>query len=506
MTFPWLTFLGLVPLVGAGILCLPVKQIARGVGMVFALLTAGVGIAVTVLFLGGVQLAEKAPWIPAFGAWWSVGLDGMAVVMILLTIVLVPIVLLAEWKVGGVGRWSPQAFFGLVLALESLSLFVFMATDVLLFYLFFEATLIPMYFLIGGFGGARRSYAAVKFLLFSLAGGLVMLASVVGLYVWSVRLTGTPTYLLSELGTLNLGTDIGRWLMVGFLLAFIVKAPMVPVHTWLPTAAEEATPGTSVLLVGILDKIGTFGMIRFCIGLFPEASQWVAPVMVVLALISIIYGAVAAIGSSNLLRLVAYTSISHFGFMVLGIYTFTGAGLSGSIFYMFNHGFSTAALFLVLGFLISRRGSALVSAYGGVQKLAPVLTGVFLMSGLSGLALPGMSSFVSEFMVLAGTWSRQPVVAAVATLGTVLAAVYILSMFQRTMTGGVTADVARTFTADATAREKWVAAPLLAVILLLGFLPNLALTVIEPVAQATMKTMSTVGVTEPVAPLREEAK
>ena len=279
-----------------------------------------------------------------------------------------------------------------------------------MFYLFFEATLIPMYFLIGGFGGPRRAYAAVKFLLFSLAGGLVMLASVIGLYVWSVRLTGAPTYLLSDLSKLDLGTDIGRWLMLGFLIAFIVKAPMVPVHTWLPTATEQSTPGTSVLLVGILDKIGTFGMIRFCLGLFPEASQWVAPVMVVLALISIIYGAVAAIGSTNLLRLVAYTSISHFGFMVLGIYTFTSAGITGSIFYMLNHGFSTAALFLVLGFLITRRGSALVGAYGGVQKLAPVLTGVFLMAGLSGLALPGMSSFVSEFMVLAGTWSRQPVV------------------------------------------------------------------------------------------------
>ena len=503
MTFPWLTFLGLVPLVGAGVMCLPIKQIARGVAMVFALLTVVVAIGVTVLYVGGTPLAEKAPWIPAFGAWWSVGLDGMALVMVLLTAVLVPIVLLAEWHVTGTGRWNAQAFFGLVLVLESLSLFVFMSTDVLLFYLFFEATLIPMYFLIGGFGGPRRAYAAVKFLLFSLAGGLVMLASVIGLYVWSIRLTGTPTYLLSELSKLDLGTNIGRWLMLGFLIAFIVKAPMVPVHTWLPTATEQSTPGTSVLLVGILDKIGTFGMIRFCLGLFPEASQWVAPVMVVLALISIIYGAVAAIGSTNLLRLVAYTSISHFGFMVLGIYTFTSAGITGSIFYMLNHGFSTAALFLVLGFLITRRGSALVGDYGGVQKLAPVLTGVFLMAGLSGLALPGMSSFVSEFMVLAGTWSRQPVVGAIATLGTVLAAVYILLMFQRTMTGPVTLATAEHFTTDATAREKWVAAPLIAIILLLGFLPNIALGVIEPTAQ---QAMIQVKVTDPVAPLGEEAK
>ncbi|MGC3993974.1 MAG: NADH-quinone oxidoreductase subunit M [Propionicimonas sp.] len=505
MTFPLLTFLGLIPLVGAGVLCLPVKQIARGVGMVFALVTAVVGIAVAVVYAGGgaADLAEKSAWIPQFGAWWAIGVDGMALVMVLLTVLLVPVVLLAEWKVPGRDRWTPQVFFALVLALESLSLFVFMAQDVLLFYLFFEATLIPMYFLIGGFGGPRRAYAAVKFLLFSLGGGLIMLASVIGLYAVSVQLTGAPTYLLSELSQLQIDPMLGRWLMVGFLVAFIVKAPMVPVHTWLPTAAEESTPGTSVLLVGILDKIGTFGMIKFCLWLFPEASTWVAPAMVVLALISILYGAIAAIGSTNLLRLVAYTSISHFGFMVLGIYTFTSAGISGSIFYMVNHGFSTAALFLVIGFLISRRGSALVADYGGVQKVAPVLSGVFLMAGLSGLALPGMSSFVSEFMVLAGTWSRQPGVAAVATLGTVLAAVYILRMYQRTMTGPVTDEVARTFTTDATAREKWVAAPVLAVILLLGFAPNLALGVIEPVAQSTM---SHVGVSDPVAPLGEEAK
>ncbi|MCB0911071.1 MAG: NADH-quinone oxidoreductase subunit M [Propionibacteriaceae bacterium] len=503
MTFPWLTFLGLVPLVGAAVLCLPVKQIARGVGMVFAVATALVGIGVAVLYAGGADLTERAPWIPEFGAWWAVGLDGMSLVMVLLTVLLVPVVLLAEWKVGGRGRWTPQAFFGLVLALESLSVFVFLAQDVLLFYLFFEATLIPMYFLIGGFGGPRRSYAAVKFLLFSLAGGLVMLASVVGLYAVSVQLTGTPTYLLDQLMQLQIDPMLARWLMVGFLFAFVVKAPMVPVHTWLPTAAEESTPGTSVLLVGILDKIGTFGMIKFCLWLFPEASTWIAPVMVVLALISILYGAVAAIGSRNLLRLVAYTSISHFGFMVLGIYTFTSTGISGSIFYMVNHGFSTAALFLVIGFLISRRGSAMVDDFGGVQKVAPVLAGVFLMAGLSGLALPGMSSFVSEFMVLAGTWARQPAVAVVAVIGTVLAAVYILRMYQRTMTGPVTDEVRSTITTDATAREKWVAAPVLAVILLLGFVPNLALQVIEPVAQSTM---SHVGVTDPVPPLGEEAK
>lgn len=503
MSVPWLTVLGLIPLLGAGVLCFPVKGIAKGLGMAFALLTAGVAGGVTVLYTSGADLSVVAPWIPAFGASWALSLDGMSLMMVLLTVVLVPVVLLAEWKLFDTGafRWNAQVFFALVLALESLALFVFLAEDVLLFYLFFEATLIPMYFLIGGFGGARRSYAAVKFLLFSLAGGLVMLFSVIGLYGESTRLLGRPSFLISDLAALAFQPGTEMLLMVGFLIAFVIKAPMVPVHTWLPTAAEEGTPGTSVLLVGILDKIGTFGMIKFCLALFPDASREAGPVMIVLALISILYGAIAAIGSRNLLRLVAYTSVSHFGFMVLGIYTFTSAGMSGTVFYMFNHGFSTAALFLVLGFLISRRGSALVESFGGVQKVAPVLAGTTLVAGLSSLALPGMSSFVSEFMVMAGAWSREPWVGAVAALGTVLAAVYILLMYQRTMTGPVTDQVREHVTTDLGLRERWVMAPLIAVILALGFVPQVALTVIEPTVVATL---TQARISDPVVPLAQK--
>ncbi|MEA5118151.1 MAG: NADH-quinone oxidoreductase subunit M [Propionicimonas sp.] len=505
MTVPWLTLLGLIPLLGAAVLCLPLKQVAKGVGMAFALATAGVAFAVAGLYGSGTPLAELVPWIPQFGASWALGVDGMSLMMVLLTAVLTPVVLLAEWKLAGtsLSRWGSQAFFGLVLLLESLALFVFLADDVLLFYLFFEATLIPMYFLIGGYGGAKRSYAAVKFLIFGLAGGLIMLASVVGLYVESVRQLGAPSFLLSDLVGLTYSRELGLWLMAGFLVAFIIKAPMVPFHSWLPTAAEESTPGTSVLLVGVLDKIGTFGMIKFCLTLFPDASREIGPVMIVLALISILYGAVAAIGSKNLLRLVAYTSVSHFGFMVLGIYTFTTGGISGTIFYMLNHGFSTAVLFLVLGFLISRRGTAAVNAFGGVEKVAPVLAGSLLLAGLSALGLPGMSTFVSEFMVLAGTWSREPWVAAVAVLGTVLAAVYVLLMYQRTMTGPPTEQVLDTVTTDLGVREKTVAGLLVAVILALGFVPQLALTTIEPTA---VTVLTRAGISDPVAPFGEEAK
>ena len=496
-----LTALGLIPIVGAVVMCLPLGKAAKGLGLLFSLATLVAAVMVTAVNVADAPLADALPWIPAFGTYWALGLDGMGRVMVVLTAILTPIVLIAEWTMPErVGRWSARAFCGLVLLLEGLCLFVFMADDILLFYLLFEATLIPMYFLIGGFGGQRRGHAATKFLLFGLAGGLIMLVSVIGTYVWSTEVLGRPSYLISDLIGQSAGA-LGWPLMICFLIAFALKAPMVPVHTWLPTAAQEATPGTSVLMVGIMDKIGTFGMIKICLVLFPEESKAAAPVMIVLALISILYGALAAIGSKHLLRLVSYTSISHFGFMVLGIYTFTTAGLSGSVFYMVNHGFSTAALFLVVGFLIARRGSPQVADYGGVARVAPVLAGALLLGGLSGLALPGMSSFVSEFMVLAAAWSKLPWFGAIAALGTVLAAVYVLLMYQRTMTGPVTDAVREKVTSDLGFREKLVAFGLVGIMLVLGIAPKIALNTIDPMAAATM---TTVQATDPVAPFASE--
>ncbi|PIE18899.1 MAG: NADH-quinone oxidoreductase subunit M, partial [Arachnia propionica] len=401
------------------------------------------------LALSGVDLSEKLVWFRSLGAYYALDLDGMSLVMVALTAALTPTVLVAEWYVtsqrGSEGaKWSTKTFFALVLALESLSLFVFLAADVLLFYLFFEATLIPMYFLIAGWGGPDRAKAAMKFLIYSLAGGLIMLVAVAGLYAVSAD-AGDPSYLVSDLAALNISGTTGQWLFVGFFIAFAIKAPMVPVHTWLPDTAQQATPGASTMLVGILDKIGTFGMVRFCLGIFPDASKWATPVVLGLALLSIIWGGLMAIGSKNLLRLIAYTSVSHFGFMVFGIFAMTSVSMNGSIFYMVNHGFSTAALFLGVGFIIIRRGSAEITDFGGVQKVAPVLAGMFLVSGLSGLALPGMGSFVSEFMVMSGSWQRYPWLTAVATLGTVLAALYILLMYKRTMTGTAPKQVAERF-------------------------------------------------------------
>lgn len=494
MTFPWLTVLGLLPLVAGLLLFLPMgRGAARLLGFGASLLTLALAVATIATHLSGTDVALRVPWITPFGAWWALGLDGMGIAMVLLVAVLTPLVLLAEWEPPG-GRWSAQVFFALVLVLEGLSLFVFLATDVLLFYLFFEATLIPVYFLMVGFGGPRRGYAAVKFLLFSLAGGLLMLVSVVGLFT-VMDAAGEPSYLLADIARLGIDGDIGRWLMLGFLAAFVVKAPMVPFHTWLPDAAEQATPGTATLLVGVLDKIGTFGMIRFCLTVFPEASAWIAPFMTWFAVVSILWGALGAAASRNMMRLVAYTSVSHFGFMILGIYSVTTPSLTGSVFYMLNHGFSTAAMFLVVGFLVRRRGTADIGAFGGVQKVAPVAAGVLLLAGLSALSLPGMSTFVSEFLVIAGAWARNPVVAAVSLPGVVLAAVYVLRWYRLTMTGPLTAESATAFTGrDLTGGERWIVAPVIGVILLLGFLPGPAVAVVEPVAVATMQQL---GATDP---------
>ncbi len=488
MDFPVLTVLGLLPIVGGLVLFLPLKAAARPLGILVALATLGVAIWATVAYNDGADLSTTVTWIAPLGAYWALGLDGMGLSMIVMTAVLTPVVLLAGWNTGDPERprWTPQVFFALVLILEGMSVFVFSATDLLLFYLFFEATLIPMYFLIGGYGGRKRAAAALKFLLYSLFGGLIMLAAIVGTWVVSGD-SGTPTFLMSTLTGLVIDGQVGQWLFIGFMVGFAVKAPMVPLHTWLPDTAEQATPGTSILLVGVLDKIGTFGMIRFCLGLFPEAATWATPVVVILALISIIYGALAAIGSPDILRLIAYTSISHFGFMVLGIFAFTTQSLTGSMFYMVNHGFSTAALFLAAGFLITRRGSQRVADFGGVQKVTPVLAGVFLVSGLSGLALPGMASFVSEFLVLAGAWSRNPWIAGVAALGMVLSAVYILSLYQKTMTGPPTTTTATHFRRDLTAVERLVMVPVLGVLLVFGFFPQPIVQLVEPVATVSMQ-------------------
>src|SRR5215217_2095308 len=515
MTIPWLTILALLPAVGAVALIFTGVKAAKQIALVVSLITLVFAVIVATQFkIGyGMQLVEQVPWIKPLGAYYALGLDGLGLTLVLLVVIITPVVIIASWRDfdpidvrpelveepgqrGGTAlapKYDARMFFALVLAVQSCALYLFLATDVFLFYVFFEVILVPMYFLIGGFGpGPRRTYAAAKFLIFGLLGGFVMLASVIGLYVQSSR-AGAPSYLLSTLSQLDIATGTGRWLFVGFMLAFAIKAPLVPLHTWLPDAAEESTAGGATMMVGVMDKIGTFGMIRFCLGLFPEASQWATPVVLVLATISILYGAILAIGSRDIMRFIAYTSISHFGFIVLGIFAFTSQSLTGSTLYMRNHGLATAALFVMAGYLVKRRGSRDMSAYGGVDRVAPVLAGLLLFAGLNTLSLPGLGSFVSELMVLAGTFGRHPGYAVISTLAIVLAALYILIMYQRTMTGPVDPEVQEKVT-EINGRERLAMAPLVLLIFVLGVFPKPLLSIIEPTTQATMQH---VGVTDP---------
>ncbi|MEZ5094130.1 NADH-quinone oxidoreductase subunit M [Nocardioides sp.] len=491
--FPWLSLLILVPLVGAVVVALLprtsrdlVKQ--TGVGISLATLALALGAASQYTLGGGMQLEEQHAWVKPLGVHYALGVDGLGLLMVLLTAVLVPLVLVASWRDADEG--STTSFVAWVLALEALSIAVFTATDVFLFYVVFEATLIPAYFLIGGFGRPGRSRAAVKFLVYQLAGGLVMLASVIGLYVVSAD-AGTPTYLLKELTALDIDPTTQRWLFLGFFIAFAIKAPMFPVHTWLADTTEKATTGTSVLLVCVLDKIGTFGMLRFCLGLFPEASQWATPVVVVLALISIVYGALVAIGQDDVLRLIGLTSLSHFGFIVLGIFVFSSQGGAGAILYMVNHGIGTALLFLVAGFLIRRSGTSLISEMRGIEKITPILAGVFLIAGLAGAGLPGLAPFVSELLVLISAFQHAWWAGAVAVTAIVLAAIYMLWMYQRTMTGPT--PVAVEGMADLGRREASVVTPLLVGLLVFGFYPMPLLNVINPYVE---QTLTHVGVTD----------
>lgn len=499
---PWLTILLVLPLVAAAVVAaLPssqaetVKRVALVGSLVPLALVAYLGLNFDQTSDGGstFQFIEARSWIPAFGVHYALGVDGVALALIAMSAVLVPAAMLAGWNdVEERGSGSVKEYFAWMLVLESLIFGVFAATDVFLFYVFFEAMLIPVYFLIGRFGGPRRVYAAVKFFLYSLLGGLVMLASLIGLYVVSGEQLSAPSFSLFDLVNLDLAPGTEKWLFMGFFLAFAIKAPLVPVHTWLPDAAEQGTPATTTLLVGVLDKVGTFGMLHLCLPMFPHASRWFAPTVLVLGVAGVIYGAIVAIGQHDMRRLIAYTSVSHFGFIAIGVFVMTTLGQSGASFYMVSHGFSTAALLLIAGFLISRRGSARIEDFGGMQKVAPILAGTFLLAGLSALALPGMSSFVSEFMVLQGAFLRHPVIAIIATLGIVLAAVYVLHMYRRVMTGSVSDSVAHL--SDLRGREVAAVAPLLAVILALGFFPQPVLNLVNSTSSWVMEH---VGVSDP---------
>lgn len=371
------------------------------------------------------------------------------------------------------------------LLLEAGLIGVFLALDLFLFFVFFEAILIPMYFIIGIWGGERRVYAAIKFFLYTAFGSALMLAAIIGLAVLSSRQNGVPSFAYTDLLDLSLNPTTSRWLFGAFALAFAIKVPMFPFHTWLPDAHVEAPTAGSVMLAAVLLKLGTYGLVRFNLGLFPQPSVDFVPVMAALAVIGIVYGAVVAIVQPDLKKLVAYSSVSHLGFIVLGTFALTSGGLAGGVIQNINHGITTGALFLLVGMIYDRRHTKRIADFGGIAQAMPIFAGVFLFTAFASIGLPGLNGFIGEFMVLIGSFPSLPVHTIVASSGVVLAAIYLLWAYERAFTG-VPDKPENQNLVDLTLREKLVLAPLVILMLVLGLYPKVLLDRVQPSAEAIL--------------------
>jgi NADH-quinone oxidoreductase subunit M len=422
------------------------------------------------------QFQESHAWIPAFGIRYDIGVDGISLFLIVLTAFLTPLALLSSWE--SVHK-SVKAFSFFVLALETAMLGVFVSIDLFLFYVFWDAMLIPMYFLIGVWGYERRVYAAVKFILYTMAGSVLMLVAIIGLAWQHSQPTDSYSFNLLDLYGVQLSPQMEGWFFLAFTVAFAIKVPLFPFHTWLPDAHVEAPTAGSVILAGVLLKMGTYGLLRFAFPLFPAAATAFAPVLALLAVVGIVYGALVAMVQPDLKKLVAYSSVSHLGFVVLGLCAMNVQGVQGSLYQMLNHGISTGGLFLIVGMLSDRRHTRLISEFGGLKAATPRLVAVFLMVTLSSIALPGLNGFVGEFLILIGAFRWSPTFTAVAATGVILSAVYMLWMFQRVNYGPITNEKNRALP-DLTPREWAIMIPTVAMAIIMGVAPPVFLRPMEP--------------------------
>ncbi|MHB8513340.1 MAG: NADH-quinone oxidoreductase subunit M [Actinomycetota bacterium] len=444
----------------------------------------------------GFQMVEHHTWISAIGASYKLGVDGISLFLIILTAFLIPICVIASWN----NTNNPKLFFMLLLGLETAVLGVFLSLDLLLFMVFWDAMLVPMYFLIGYWGYEQRVYAAVKFFVFTLFGGLFMLVGILVTYFSARTQLGHGTFDVEKLLTVNFSHGLQTWLFLAFFAAFAIKIPLFPLHTWLPDAHTEAPTAGSVMLAAVLLKMGAYGFLRFAIPLFPYAAKRAVPWVIALALIGIIYGAIVATMQRDMKRLVAYSSVSHLGIVVLGIFVFTSQGMRGGALQMINHGLSTGALFLLVGMLYERRHTRLIEDYGGIAKIIPIYAGVFLFVTMSSIALPGLNGFIGEFLVLLGSFIRSKPWAAIGATGMILGAIYLLWLYQRVFTGPVVKEENR-FLKDLSAREVLVLAPMLAGILFIGLYPKPLLDRMGP-ALERVRVRVEAPETTPVAAIR----
>jgi len=484
MSFPILTSLIVLPIVGA-ILLLFVKDDEEHRTMLRAgALVVTVLVFLETLFLwarfdpasADFQFVERYAWIPAFGISYFVGVDGISLLLLVLTGFLTPLALLGSWE--SVHKHT-RAFCVFVLLLESAMMGVFISLDLFLFYVFWDAMLIPMYFLIGIWGYERRVYAAVKFILYTMGGSVLMLLAILGLAYLHSTVAGGYSFDLTQIYRLQIPPNLQFWFFLAFALSFAIKVPLFPFHTWLPDAHVEAPTAGSVLLAGVLLKMGTYGLVRFAFPLFPLAASFFAPYLAGLAVIGIIYGALVAMVQPDMKKLVAYSSVSHLGFVVLGISAMNVQGVQGAVYQMLNHGVSTGGLFLIVGMLSDRRHTRLIAEYGGLKHVVPHLVAAFLIITLSSIGLPGLNGFVGEFLILLGAFRWNPRMTAFAATGIVLSATYMLWMFQRVNYGPVSNEK-NAGMRDLTPREWVVLVPIVAATVLMGVLPNLFLRPIEP--------------------------
>jgi NADH-quinone oxidoreductase subunit M len=467
-----LTLITFLPVAGAALL-LFMRSASRG-----AIRNVALGTSLVTLLLSlplfskfdvsnpGMQFEESVGWIPSLGIQYHVGIDGISLFLVLLTTILTPIAILSSWD--SIEK-RVREYYLFMLMLETGMIGVFVALDLFLFYVFWEVMLVPMYFLIGVWGGQQRIYAAVKFFLYTMVGSVLMLVAIIALYFLNGATTFDFPAILANLqsGNLLLNQTQQYWLFLAFFFAFAIKVPLFPLHTWLPDAHVEAPTAGSVILAGVLLKMGTYGIVRFCLPMFPEATRELTPFISVLAVVGIVYGALVAMVQTDIKKLVAYSSVSHLGFVVLGIFALNQQGLQGAMYQMLNHGISTGALFLLVGMIYDRRHTRLIDEFGGLADPLPAFSTIFLIVTLSSIGLPLLNGFVGEFLILLGAFETNRTFAVVATSGVILSAVYMLWMYQRVIFGEVTNPKNKKLP-DLNLREKVVLLPLVVLIFWMG--------------------------------------
>ena len=470
---PILTIVTFLPLLGAIILLFingEKQERIKRVALAIAVIDFIISLPLFFLFKSDTsefQFVQNVPWIKEFGISYHVGIDGISLFLFLLTSFLSLICILASWNI----KDRIKEYMIAMLILQTGMLGVFISLDLFLFYTFWELMLIPMYLIIGVWGGPRRIYATIKFFVYTMAGSVLMLVAIIFLYFMHHKATGEYTFDLLKIYNLDIPLGAQFWLFLAFFFAFAIKVPMFPFHTWLPDAHVEAPTAGSVILAGVLLKMGTYGFVRFSLPLFPYASHQFVPLITWLAVAGIIYGALVAMVQEDLKKLVAYSSVSHLGFVILGIFVFNVQGMEGGILQMINHGLSTGALFLIVGMLYERRHTRLIADYGGVTKKMPIFAIFFMVATLSSIGLPGLNGFVGEFLVLLGTFKSNVLLAVIATTGVILSACYMLWMFQRVMFNKIT-NPENNKLKDINKRELALLVPITILVFWIGIYPK----------------------------------